>query len=891
MTTLEVEVVQLQLNDGTRHSERGIVTDEITIKITGADSTVASLKKEILQEFFPGKAKSLKYIKVYSCPEVAGTAQLWATRAPKDALEKKTYGFIDLEPKQPNGELRCCSRIHFCIQRLLRMLVWKFELNCTVTHFESFIVVATPLAKRPLADAKSSSPVKRPKGGNLNLSTDHATDNLLGWLHSRMIDEVKLVSHPHLLDPSDELKYALQDRSEALETCKNLLITMFTASEGKVNSRAKYPIPVCSAMSGIGKSRLLDEFVDLMNETTSFSKIPLSRLALVLSYGNGHSALSEEGSMGSVAGFSWRLLYAVFLERNSEVGWEQFWTDIPQNAAELTLSLALKVIATANAKDKLVLFVGIDEYQLVPKNNVDNPKDPLVPLLETLLSTMMKPPAGVVLLPMFAGTDWDKMSLAASASSAAISANVTTKRLCMPLLSPEAMRRAVHGRDDRAGELLTQQLFCQHLFFLGGVPRPCTQYAEECLLWHVANSERDLGATTRKYEAIFTSKFNEFFSEVYMQAPRENDGKEGFTLRELIWLAAYSVRGGTVKADDKPFAKLSDSTRSHLSFGRLRDGSVCILGEDGRLGLPYCFFHHLSLVDEVNRSCLPLVEQCFLVVLRFLNQYVDHNVFSPGNSPWQQWELFGACFSALRINALLITSDAKAVRLSRIFQGAKHNLNIDHEVNLRPMTVGWTNHALKTLSPAKIQLKGEAGITDWVSTGVVVVNGDNGKGVDIFYTLELRNSSGNYILVTDQRKRVQGNLNVNATIKKARVSIGKSLKDAGIKYVVVALFSMFTCVHLELPLDSIAVTFEQHSYFHGALCQHPAASFCVSVNEDGVTALCGLFETGAQNGANAIIATRTEEGSIGSFEALQKCLEGMNTKLWGDAESLCIFSQ
>jgi hypothetical protein len=43
------------------------------------------------------------------------------------------------------------------------------------------------------------------------------------------------------------------------------------------------------------------------------------RMALVFSYGKGHSALSEEKSMGSVAGFSWRLLCAVFLEKNSDL--------------------------------------------------------------------------------------------------------------------------------------------------------------------------------------------------------------------------------------------------------------------------------------------------------------------------------------------------------------------------------------------------------------------------------------------------------------------------------------------------------------------------------------------------------------------------------------------
>ena len=468
----------------------------------------------------------------------------------------------------------------------------------------------------------------------------------------------------------------------------------------------------------------------------------------------------------------------------------------------------------------------------------------------------------------------------------------------MSLLSPEAMRGAVQGRGDRADELLTHELFCQHLFFLGGVPRPCTQYAEACRRWYVDHLDCDVGDLPKKYKSVFESKFAQFFSGVYMKAPRsENGEKEGFTLRELIWLVAHSVCGGTVREDYKPFEYLSGSERGHLTFRRLRDGSVCILDDDGRLGLPYCFFHYLSSVDVIEYSDFPDAEKAFMEVLQYLGKHVDHNIFHSTNSPWQQWELFGACYSALRINALLITSSNKegvvTLPVSRIFEGAKVNLSGDHMVKLRPMRVAQTEHQLASSSPAVIHLKMEPRDTNWVSTGVVVINGDNGKGVDIFYTLELHDSPGKYLLVTDQRKRVKGGLDVSKAIKLARVSpgTGSALQEAGIKHVVTALFSMFTCCNtLELPLDSIAVTFEQHRNFHGALYQHPAASFCVRVNTDGVTALRRLFKTRSLDGANAIIQARAVE-AIKCFEALEECLKAVNTTLWGEAESLCIFSQ
>jgi hypothetical protein len=319
-----------------------------------------------------------------------------------------------------------------------------------------------------------------------------------------------------------------------------------------------------------------------------------------------------------------------------------------------------------------------------------------------------------------------------------------------------------------------------------------------------------------------------------------------------------------------------------------------VLGVDGRLDLPYCFFYYLSRVDsqKYNNAKFPEAEKAFMQVLRFLGNMVDHNVFHPGNSPWQQWELFGTCFSALRINALLVTSPiGEPVSMSRIFYGAKTMLKEDFMIKLRPMTCALTKDCLTGSSKATMLLENEIEEVDWISKGKVLVNGNNGKGVDVFYALELVRPPGKYVLVADQRKRVQGCLDVEKTIEKARITPGRCLKEAGIEQVVVALFSMFTCTTLDrLPQNSIAVTYEQHKAYHGALHLHPAASFCVRVNNDGVTALSGLFEANFQDGAKAIIATRTKK-PINSFKDLTKCLGSLAGDLWSDAEDLCIFSR
>jgi hypothetical protein len=180
------------------------------------------------------------------------------------------------------------------------------------------------------------------------------------------------------------------------------------------------------------------------------------------------------------------------------------------------------------------------------------------------------------MLPMFAGTDWSKMSLAASSSSNAYTSAVRTKRVRMPLLDTEAMRKAVYGRGDGMKKLLLQDIFCRHLFFLGGVPRPCTEYANECLTWHETNGDDSTHSSKEEYKITFEEKFGEFFDNVYSTVPsdvlsdetpkaKRKKEKTGFTLRELIWLVAYSVNGATVTEEDTPFARIEESKIKYLS--------------------------------------------------------------------------------------------------------------------------------------------------------------------------------------------------------------------------------------------------------------------------------------------------------------------------------------
>ena len=229
--------------------------------------------------------------------------------------------------------------------------------------------------------------------------------------------------------------------------------------------------------------------------------------------------------------------------------------------------------------------------------------------------------------------------------------------------------------------------------------------------------------------------------------------------------------------------------------------------------------------------------------------------------------------------------------MKELFNGAETNV-FDVSVRLKPLRVVQMNEPLNDSLPASILLKDYPRPVNWIEEGLVVLNGNNGKGIDIFYTLELDKNPSNYFLIADQRKRVHGHLNIPRTINTARAVLQKTIRLREVQHVVVALFSMFTVRKLDdlLPPDSIAFKLDQHKTFHGALHLHPAASVRVRVNVDKQSALEGLFCQSAQAGAQKILQERSQGRLAVSFESLQSLLGDDADNLWGDAVDLCSFS-
>eukprot|EP00732_Lithocolla_globosa_P001005 Lithocolla_globosa_v1_NODE_419_length_4112_cov_8.573330.p1 type:complete len:604 gc:universal NODE_419_length_4112_cov_8.573330:280-2091(+) len=586
-------------------------------------------------------------------------------------------------------------------------------------------------------------------------------------------------------------------------------------------------------MSGLGKTRLLEEGPNIFKQADITG---LQYFALV-TYGNGHGLRSVENSMSVFSSFSWRLLHSFFLNNNSKpvVSFEEFFKyGLPSNAGDLTLTLALKTILKAVKKDDkpVYLFVGIDEYQIIDRieRKAVAKKGLVLDLVTEFLDIICDPIPGLVVLPMLAGTDFRMLSIPGSST-------VETDRLPMSLLNMYESITAVESMP-KGSDYTCHAPFTRHLFFLGGVPRWVAEYTEK-----VANSDGPLCPAI--FEKAFAVQMEQRVNQLGFDINWGND--------EFIELAAYSLAGKQVNEAARDIGR--------MSWARIRDSSLCLLENDYVI-VPYAVLRRIG--GFLTPDTMSLAKRCFVWTIESLIEQVDSELYLA--QPWQLWERFGAHFHAARINALQILGET-VVPFSHVCNGALSN-GCDKKVVLRPVEVFTTSAKFSENIDRNIPHTGDSQYKiDWVggdtmneqNHGYVVINGEGGNGVDIFFSLKC-SLDERYLVCTDQRKRKSGYMGENAAtelIKKARI-YPKNLKVPVV--VVVGLFSMFPHFNHSksvLPPNSFVVSYDQTSSYHGGLQYHPASSPCINVNDDSVSALkmC-LFGTDASKGATLIIDRR-----------------------------------
>jgi len=289
----------------------------------------------------------------------------------------------------------------------------------------------------------------------------------------------------------------------------------------------------------------------------------------------------------------------------------------------------------------------------------------------------------------------------------------------------------------------------------------------------------------------------------------------------LIRLAAFAVSGCLVQQND-----LFDGD---LTWSQLEDTSLCLLYSrvdrttvSHEVHVSYAVLHSLHSISPSSAA-----EKHFADSLKDLDQLVNSKVFALPK--WKLWELFGACFYAIRMNVLLALGRS-TVTLGELLPGALMTEATQIiSVKLVPARVLPSPEAFGPSTPRQIS-RDEQETIDWTASGCVVVTGDGG---DIFFALEDA-WSGKRIVVVDQRKRHLGAYQpdqARAYLDKMDVVLPDFLVASGARLVSGAVNAVAKSTRaLEMPPDCFHLSRDESELFHGALVYHLASSPVVRMN-------------------------------------------------------------
>jgi hypothetical protein len=754
---------------------------------------------------------------------------------------------------------------------LTRLTGLEGDLRLAKQELSAYPVVsalATGVAQMSLS-RKSLSPEK-PLGAVIDMSVEGVLNYCRGKQHNSLSLNLDMMCHTK----NDPAMFALSGRSLALERIQQVM-----SSEEAVNDRIKHPIMVCCGLSGLGKTRMLEEW-DMYWER---ARVTGTRVAVLVLYENGHGLRTLDGTIGWEASVAWRFLHRVFLEDNMDgvLFDEWFRKDLPANASHLTMSLALHVLRKAmvdnkqlNEAHELTVFVGIDEFQKIAHF------DELLPALAKCTSL-----PGFKVHFMMAGLEWGPLSIARSS-------NVFTTRIPVSLLDTRSSE-AMLASNEKSRVLLSSIICRRHVFLLGGVPRFVEQYAKYVLGEKFEKPPNLLDDQTALGRAV-AHVFENFVDRAWVFPE----------LRHQLKLIAYALSRKAVKPGAKPGIAIGMKHGREiiypedLTWQQLSDTGVCLLVErntEHYVNIPHCVFPSASAFG----NDLTFSEKLFYRTIVNLREEVDNHLFAL--EPWQLWERFGACFHALRINALLVAANVNEMicQMDEVFAGSRMGRGLgESSVLLRPMDIMFTSEKFSEDLPLEIKSSLSKNHFKWIKDvdldtklpfSRVVMNGSNGKGVDIFFALEKANHPG-YYLVTDQRKRVAVN-SISENLLRglvAKANVIPRCIDAPCE-VVTGVFNVFPQTLPALPPNCFLVGANETESYHGCLALHPASDPRVYVNSDHESALA-LIDGVSSNTAKKIVERREKQLFMDRDEFLTWLREECKVELSADQKARLVVS-
>eukprot|EP01125_Pyxidicula_operculata_P021811 TRINITY_DN8660_c0_g1_i1.p1 TRINITY_DN8660_c0_g1~~TRINITY_DN8660_c0_g1_i1.p1 ORF type:complete len:439 (+),score=70.30 TRINITY_DN8660_c0_g1_i1:106-1317(+) len=285
----------------------------------------------------------------------------------------------------------------------------------------------------------------------------------------------ELVSSPvHILKPSS-LSYDFCGRELSIQKVADLWKKIYNAQQRTEGTAQNgHPIPICSGIPGLGKTRMLEEWQVILKKMDLRSNCK----GIIISYSQKECAeLVDHPDLPIETTFSWKLLFMLYIRRTKSIDVKRWFQVLPSNFEKISLRLALETIVSiekSSEDEPLVLCVGIDGFQNLAPPAITSPKRNLVVDLLNLFNTIItKCVPGLFLLPLFAGTDIGAIPVITSS-------NADTERVTMPLLTMSQIEMSVesiqYGRN-----ILSLAPARRHLFYLGGVPRYFVDYTQRVI--------------------------------------------------------------------------------------------------------------------------------------------------------------------------------------------------------------------------------------------------------------------------------------------------------------------------------------------------------------------------------------------------------------------------
>ena len=361
---------------------------------------------------------------------------------------------------------------------------------------------------------------------------------------------------------------------------------------------------------------------------------------------------------------------------------------------------------------------------------------------------------------------------------------------------------------------VVSEAFSKNVFYLGGVPRLLTEFAKKVVLLARSDLIENLLREARK--SVLSN----------LQYPQ-------LSLSDMLKLLAISFTNTyIVDIQGCPFPKSSRTAAKKITWSQMIANGICLLQDDNRVLVPFHLVpqvldRQLTGSDNLNQEELALLSS--LKDLSFDVEVPISNVPS-----WLSWEAFGANFYCIRINSFIVLG-VSVLPLSNLLRGSQFSSEIfDVSVLLRVAKVFPSNEEYGPDIPRIITRKNASHFSvDWFNSETlqIVLNGDNGAGVDVFFILKRADCSG-YIILLDQRKRLGSNITASglASFRSKLPSTPAFLKEFNLD-TVFGLMSIYSQIIIDpVPPSTFFVSAKDSLRFHGTLFDHPGCSIAIDVN-------------------------------------------------------------